>query len=251
MGIDAASYDSSPRESLVIGNFSNEMVALYHNEGGGLYVDDAASAGIGLPSLLTLAFGTFFFDFDLDGAQDIFVANGHVEPEIASVQKDVGYAERPHLFWNRGSGKFEQVTAASGPGLQLETVARGAAYGDFDADGDLDVLVTTNGGPPHLLRNDGGNANHWLRVTLEGRKSARDAFGAELVLKTADRTLRRTVRAASSYCSQSEKTVTFGLGKVDRPESLEVVWPSGLRQEFGGLPSNRSIAIVEGESEIR
>lgn len=248
MGIDAADYDGAGRDSILIGNFSNEMVALYHNEGSGLYVDDAASAGVGLPSLLTLAFGAFFFDYDLDGSVDIFVANGHVEPDIGEVQKDVTYAERPHLFRNLGSGRFEEATRDAGTDLQRPIVARGAAYADIDGDGDLDILVTTNGGPAILLRNDGGSANRWLRVALVGTKSPRDAYGAVLVLETGNRSLRRTVRSASSYCSQSEKTVTFGLGREERAERLEVIWPSGLHQTFPGLPVGRSVTLVEGES---
>ena len=254
MGIDAADYDGAGRESIVIGNFSNEMVALYHNEGGGLYVDDAAAAGVGLPSLLTLAFGAFFFDYDLDGRPDLFVANGHVEPEINAVQKNVTYAEPPHLFRNLGGGKFEPMGARVGEPMARPIVARGAAYADFDGDGDLDVLVTTNGGAPVLLRNDGGNAGAWLRVTLSGKKSARDAYGALLELATGSGMLRRTVRAGSSYCSQSEATVTFGLGSAGsagKGHTLRITWPSGLVQTVADLSANRALRIVEGEDPPR
>jgi hypothetical protein len=141
MGIDAADYDGSGRESLVIGNFSNEMLALYHNEGRGLFIDDAAAAGIGQPSLLTLAFGCFFFDYDLDGRLDIFVANGHVENEIQAVQPSVTYAEPPHLFRGGADSRFEETTAKVGSDLAVPRVARGAAAADFDGDGDLDIAV--------------------------------------------------------------------------------------------------------------
>src|SRR5207247_938475 len=156
MGVDAADYDASGRPSLVIGNFSNEMMALYHNEGTGLFIDEAATAGIGRPSLLTLTFACFFFDVDLDGRLDIFAANGHVADDINRVQPRVTYAQAAHLFRNVGAGRFEEITSELGTALRRPVVARGAAYADYDNDGDLDLLVTENHGPARLLRNDGG-----------------------------------------------------------------------------------------------
>jgi hypothetical protein len=246
MGIDAADYDGSGRESLVIGNFSNEMVGLYHNEGGGLFIDDAARAGVGLPSLLTLAFGTFFFDYDLDGWLDIFVANGHVEDDINKIQKDVTYAQRPHLFRNLGKGAFEPVTDRSGEAVAREMVARGAAYGDYDGDGDLDVLITTSGGPARLLRNDGGNGHAWLRVRLRGVKSNRDGIGAVLTASAGGPPQRRMLRSGSSYCSASELVVTFGFGPgVTRVDTLEIAWPSGTRQVVRNVPTRGLILVDE------
>src|SRR6266581_161458 len=211
MGIDAADYDGSGRDSLVIGNFSNEMLALYHNEGRGLFIDDAAMSGIGQPSLLTLAFGCFFFDFDLDGVLDIFVANGHVENDINRVQPSVTYAQPPHLFRGLGGGRFEPIGGRSGADLQRPLVARGAAYADFDGDGDLDIAIATNNGPPVLLRNDGGDANGWLRLRLLGTRSNRDAVGAMVRVRAGDIVASRQVRSAASYASQSEMVLTFGL----------------------------------------
>ena len=247
MGIDAGDYDQCGRDSLVIGNFSNEMVAIYHNEGSDLYVDDAAAAGIGPPTLLTLAFGTFFFDYDLDGLLDIFVANGHVEPDINAVQKDVTWAERPHLFRGAGGGRFEEASPKAGEPFLKEIVARGAASGDFDGDGDPDILVTTNGGPALLYRNDGGHEGGWVRVTLEGTKSARDAYGAIVTLTAAGRARTRTLRAATSYCSQSEKALVFGLGGA-APEKIDVVWPSGTKQTIPITERNKTVHIVEGQA---
>src|SRR5204862_7185954 len=157
MGVDASDYDGSGRPSLVIGNFANQMMALYHNEGRGLFIDDAPKSAIGRASLLTLTFGCFFFDYDLDGRPDIFAANGHVADDIERVQSRVTYAQRPHLFYNAGQRLFEDVTAASGAALQRPMVARGAAYGDYDNHGDLDILVTVNNELSRLLRNDSGN----------------------------------------------------------------------------------------------
>jgi enediyne biosynthesis protein E4 len=247
MGVDAADYDGSGSASLVIANFSNEMLNLYHNEGGkGLFVDEAPTSTVGQASLLTLAFGCFFFDLDLDGWQDIFVANGHVENDINKVQKRVTYAQAPHLFHNRGNKQFAEITQLAGSSLKIPRVARGAAYGDIDNDGDLDVLVTTNGGPAVLWRNDGGNANHFLRIKTIGTKSNRDGIGAQVRLKLSSGTQWHQVKSGSSYCSQSELPVTFGLGKAATVPSVEVVWPSGTVDRLSNLPANQFIAIKEG-----
>jgi hypothetical protein len=243
MGIDAADYDDSGRESLMIGNFSNEMVALYHNEGRGLFIDDAAAAGIGQPSLLTLAFGCFFFDFDLDGRLDIFVANGHVADEINRVQPSVTYAQSPHLFRGIGEGRFEVYDGRVGADLPRPRVARGAAYADYDGDGDLDIALSVNGGPAILLRNDGGNANGWVRLKLRGGAANRDGIGALVRLTSGGRTASRVVRSASSYASQSEMVLTFGLGGASggTPSTVdvEVTWPGGKRQRFLELAVRR------------
>jgi len=249
MGIDAADYDGSGRESLVIGNFSNEMLALYHNEGRGLFIDDAATSGIGQPSLLTLAFGCFFFDFDLDGLPDIFVANGHVENEINRVQPSVTYAEPSHLFRGIGGGRFELVGDEAGPDLLRPIVGRGAAYADIDGDGDLDVAVSTNNGPAILLRNDGGNANRWLRLRLVGNGSNRDAVGAVVHLRAGDVAGARTVRSAASYASQSEMVLTFGLGPARdgrvAAADVQITWPDGSKQSLTGLEAGRTHTIEE------
>jgi len=250
MGIDSGDYDGSGRESLVIGNFSNEMIGLYHNEGSGIFIDDAPRAGVGLPSLLTLAFGTFFFDYDLDGSLDIFAANGHVEDDINRVQKDITHAQRPHLFRNNGDGTFAaagaEASAASGP-LQESIVARGAAYLDYDGDGDLDIVLTTNNGPGLLWRNDGGNANGWLRVRLVGTRSNRDGVGARVTVTAGGRSRSRMIKAGSSYCSRSEPIATFGLGNAERAEAIEVVWPGGDRQRVDGAEARVLLTITQGE----
>ncbi len=245
MGIDAADYDGSGRASLVIGNFSNEMLALYHNERAGFFIDQAPVAGIGKATLLTLAFGCFFFDHDLDGRPDIFVANGHVENDINSVQKWVTYAQPPHLFRNLGSGRFEEVTAAVGDELKRPVVARGAAWGDLDSDGDPDLVLTTNNGPAYLYRNEGGERGHWLALRLRGTRSNRDGFGARITLAAAGRIQRGFAKASSSYCSQSQKEVLFGLGGAAKAERVDILWPSGRTQTLTDLAAGRLVDVTE------
>ncbi len=255
MGIDAADYDGSGRQSIIIGNFSNEMVALYHNEGGGLFIDDAAAAGIGQPSLLTLAFGCFFFDFDLDGRLDIFVANGHVENDINRVQPAVHFAQAPHLFRGLNGGRFEPVERRVGEDFRRPLVARGAAYADYDGDGDLDIALSTNDGAAVLLRNDGASANDWVRVRLVGVAANRSGVGARVRLKTpAGRGAQRMLRAASSYASQSEMVLTFGLGASPGSDlqavDVEVAWPGGGTEIYRSLPTRR-VHHLEQQRSVR
>ena len=244
MGADAGDYDRSGRPDLLVGNFSNQMLGLYHNEGNGLFVDEAPMSSVGRSSLLSLTFGVFFFDYDLDGYPDIFAANGHIEEEIGRVQPKVSYREAPLLFRNLGSHKFENVSAQMGAAFNRPIVARGAAYADFDRDGDLDILISTNNGPAYLFRNDGGNRNHWLSVRLNGTKSNRDGIGAVVRVESGGGKQWQMVRSGSSYCSQSDLAATFGLGK-DTIASVEVDWPSGTVQRFANLQANRFLVIDE------
>jgi hypothetical protein len=245
MGVDAADYDRSGRPDLLVGNFSNQMLGLYHNEGTGLFVDEAPSSTVGRASLLTLTFGAFFFDYDLDGYPDIFAANGHIEEEIGRVQPKVQYKEPPLLFHNLGKRQFENVTARMGAAFNRSVVARGAAYADFDRDGDLDIVVTTNDGPAYLFRNDGGNRNNWISVRLVGRKSNRDGIGAVVRVLSKSGKQWSMVHSGSSYCSQSDLALTFGLGRDPAVEGIEIDWPSGEKQKLGGLPVNQFLTIDE------
>src|SRR5258705_1617119 len=250
MGVDAGDYNGSGRQGIVVGNFTNESMALYHNEGGGLFTDEAPNSGIGKMSAQSLTFAVFFFDYDLDGLLDVFAANGHVSDDISVVQPNVKYAQSPHLFHNKGKKKFEEMTGKLGRALQRAIVGRGAAYGDFDNDGDLDLLITSNNGPTRLLRNDNGNQNDLLRLKTVGSRSNRDGIGAKVTLKTAKGVkLFSMVKTGSSYCSQSELPLTFGLGQPEegRVLTLEIVWPGGQREVLPDVKSNQSITVQEGK----
>jgi enediyne biosynthesis protein E4 len=252
MGVDAADIDGSGRQAIVIGNFSNEMMALYTNDGNGLFIDEAPASTIGHASLLTLTFSCFFFDADLDGLLDIFAANGHVSDDINTVQPKVTYAQPAHLFRNVGGKKFENISTTSGAALQQRVVARGAAYGDIDNDGDLDLLVTTNNGPARLLRNDGGNRNHMLRVKTIGTVSNRDGIGAKVRVAVDGGPARvAVVKTGSSYCSQSELPLTVGLGSSASVKSIEITWPNGKVERLPGTAADQVVTVQEGKGIIR
>jgi len=225
-------------------------MALYHNEGTGLFIDEAPTTTIGQATLLSLSFACFFFDYDLDGRPDIFAANGHVADDIQAVQARVRYAQPPHLFRNLGGKRFERAEATAGPDFARPMVARGAAYADYDGDGDLDVVITANNGPARLLRNDGGNRNHFLRVRAVGAASNRDGIGARVTVTAGDRRQWAVVKTGSSYCSESELPLTFGLGGAAGPAAVEVRWPSG-RVDVVNARADETLTVREGEGARR
>ena len=250
MGVDWADYDRSGRPHLLVGNFSNQMLGLYHNEGKGLFVDEAPRSAVGRASLLSLSFGVFFFDYDLDGLQDIFAANGHIEEEIGRIQPKVRYQEPPLLFRNVGAGRFEEVTAKAGADFARANVARGAAYADYDRDGDLDLLLTNNHGPARLLRNDGGNRHNSISIRTRGVKSNRDGIGAVVRIESASGKQWSTVRSGSSYLSQSDLALTFGLGTDPVVRAIDVEWPSGARDHLADVDVNQFLTIEEGKGIV-
>jgi hypothetical protein len=249
MGVDTSDYDRSGHPSLLITNFANQMLSLYHNEGSGLFVDEAPQSEIGRASLLTLGFGCFFFDYDLDGWPDVFVANGHIDPDIQRVQANVKYAMPPHLFRNVGKGRFEEVTKSVGAAFASPRVARGAAYADIFNDGRLGVLMATNGGPAALFRNEamGGAANRSLRVKLIGTRSNRDGIGATVRVTASGETQAQMMRSGSSYLSASELVLTFGLAQHEKAESVEISWPSGQVDRLPAVSAGQTVVVTEGK----
>jgi hypothetical protein len=252
MGVDAADYDRSGHPSLIISNFANQMLSLYHNEGNGLFVDEAPRSDVGRNTLITLGFACFFFDYDNDGWPDIFIADGHIENEIERVQKRVKYAEPPHVFRNLSGGKFQEVTETLGAAFAAPRVGRGAAYADIDNDGALDLLLTTNGGPAYLFHST-GVANHSLRVKLVGTKSNRDGMGAVVRVTTGknkQNSQSQMLHSGSSYLSQSELVLTFGLGTLTQADAVEIQWPSGQVDKITNVSNGQTITVQEGKGIV-
>ena len=247
MGVDVGDFENSGRPGIAITNFDNEMVGLYRAGTAGQFDDVSLAAGVGGPSKTTLGFGCGFADLDLDGRLDLVVANGHIDDTVRNIRGNVGYAQPPHLFLNMGKGKFQDVAAESGGDFAVPRVGRGLAFGDFDHDGDVDVLLTTNNGPAYLFRNDVRTGNRALRLKLVGEKSNRDGIGAVVRVSGGGMTQMRTVRGGSSYLSQSELNLTFGMGKAAEAERVSVEWPSGAAQEFKKLASGKAYEIYENK----
>jgi len=252
MGVDAGDYDHSGAPSVLITNFSNQMLSLYHNEGKGLFVDEAPQSEVGRASLLTLGFGCFFFDYDLDGWPDIFVANGHIDPEIQKVQANVKYAMAPHLFRNLSKGKFVEVTKNMGAAFNSPHVSRGAAYADVYNDGRLDLLMLSNGGNAYLLRNEaaaGAPVNKSLRLKLVGSKSNRNGIGSVVRVSSGGITQTEMLRSGSSYLSASELVLTFGLAQSEKADTIEIRWPSGQIDKLFAVPAGQTITVTEAKGQ--
>jgi hypothetical protein len=249
MGIDSARFRNDDSLGIAIGNFANEMNALYVAQRDSLiFADEASKEGMGPASQRLLKFGLFFFDYDLDGRLDVLTANGHLEPEINRVESTQQYRQPAQLFWNRGAktglGFVPVPSEKCGRDLYKPIVGRGSAFADIDGDGDLDIVLAQIAGPPLLLRNDQKLNHHWFRLKLVGTKSNRDAIGAWIKVRVAGHTLSRQVMPTRSYLSQSELPVTIGLGSADKVDSVEIAWPSGSIQKVSP-PADRLTVITE------
>jgi hypothetical protein len=251
MGVDAADFENSGYPGLAITNFDNEMIGLYRHTDKG-FEDIAAQTGVGAASRNSLGFGCVFLDANLDGWLDFAVANGHIDETVRNIRGNVGYAQPPQLFLSNGAANptkpnFHDVASELGGGFDQPKVGRGLAYADFDRDGDLDLLLTTNNGPAYLYRNDQLGGNHSIRFRLVGTKSNRDAIGAIVSVVAGDLKQSRMVKGGSSYLSQSELPLTFGLGKHDHIERMVIDWPSGRNEEYRNLAAGRCYECTEGK----
>lgn len=250
MGIDVGVVDNTGRQSVFVGNFSKEMIAVFRHVGGDLFVDRAAASKIGRPSLMTLTFGLFLFDPDLDGDLDLLAANGHVQEEIAVTQDGITYAQPPHLFQNAGTGDFSDLAPIIGGVFSKPIVGRGAIYLDFDRDGDLDVAITENGGGVHLWRNDQDLGHRWLRVSLVGDTANRSALGTRLVLYSNNVAQERWIRSGSSFMAQHERVATWGLGQSSQVDSLLIYWPDGTQDKLETVALDQEVLIKQGQQGI-
>lgn len=247
MGVAIGDFENSGREGIAITNFDNEMIALYRPGKSSAYDEVSLASGVGAPSKTTLGFGCAFLDIDLDGRLDLVVANGHIDETVRNIRGNVGYAQPPQLFLNQSGGKFREAAAEAGSEFASAKVGRGLAFADFDRDGNLDLLLTTNNGAAFLYRNDQSTSRRALRFYLTGTKSNRDAIGATVRVFNGNEVQTRVVQGGSSYLSQSELPVTFGMGSHDKAERVVVDWPSGATQEFKGVATGKGYQVTENK----
>jgi hypothetical protein len=250
MGVAVGDYDNDGRTDLFVTTFANDNYVLYHNDGKGLFSDVSFPSGVGEPTVSFLGWGTFFFDYDNDGYKDLFAANGHVYPQVEGRLNRETYREPLLLFRNLGKGKFKEVGGTAGLRRLPLHSARGAAYADFDNDGDLDILVSNIDEPPQLLENQTKGQCNWLGIRLIGTRSNRDAVGAFVTVHSGDLTQYDRVRTGGSYISGNDLRLHFGLGTHETIESLDVTWPTGVVEKIANVPVSRILTIKEGSGIV-
>jgi hypothetical protein len=250
MCISLGDYDNDGWLDLYISDFQKSSDHLWHNDGKGFFDEVSDEAGITGPTHAILSFGGGFFDYDNDGWLDLFIANGHVYPEVEQVTPEVRYKQLNSLFHNEHNGRFAEVSKQAGSGFDTPHAGRGAAFADFDNDGFTDIVVANNGDPPLLLHNSGGNVNHFLNFKLVGTKSNRDAMGARIRVKAGGLTQIREIAGGGSYLSQSDLRANFGVGTATRADEIDVQWPSGLKQVFHNVEVDKFYRIEEGRDQL-
>jgi hypothetical protein len=249
MGAATADFNGDGWLDLARANFSGDPTTLYRNNGDGSFYDVSNAAGLGVNTKY-VGMGVGFLDADNDGWMDLFVANGHVYPEADRIPGIIGFKQRNLLYRNLGNGRFADVSATAGPGLKAEGSSHGTAFADYDNDGDVDIAVSNNNAPPNLLRNQGGNKKNWIAVKLVGTRSNRSAIGARVRVTVGGQSQMQEVTSGSSFMSQNDLRLHFGLGAAKSADMLEVLWPSGARENFPNVPGNQFIRIREGSGAL-
>ena len=248
MGADLGDYDNDGRLDIIVATYQWLANTLYRNDGGGFFTDLTFAAGLGVPSVPYLGMTAAFLDYDNDGWLDVFVANGHLDENVKDYDPSTTYPQQNQLFRNRGDGGFDDVSDESGPGMLVKRVSHGAVFGDYDNDGDVDIFVSDSDAPHcTLLRNDGGNANHWLRIRAEGRESNREGIGARVRAVAGELVQVREIRAGYGYMGSNDVRLTLGLGSHAMVDTLYITWPSGVEQILADIDADREIAVVEPE----
>jgi hypothetical protein len=250
MGIALGDYLHTGRLSLFVTNFSEEYNTLYRNDGKLTFTDVSYASGTAPSSLPYVGWGTGFFDLDNDGWLDLLVMNGHVYPQVDTVDIGTKYRQPKLLYINQRNGTFREATRDLGSALTVPRVSRGAAFGDLDNDGDIDVVVGDLDGGPMILRNDGGNRHNWIALELRGALSNRLALGARVKVVAGGVTQVDEVRSGSSYLSQNDLRLHFGLGKAERVDRVEIVWPSGKTEVLTNLAARSFYTVKEGEGIV-
>ena len=243
-------FDNDGRLDLLKTNFAGDYPNLYRNQGGGIFEDVVVKAGLAVNPKY-VAWGVGFVDLDNDGWKDVFQVNGHVYPELDRGTSEEKYRNPRLVYRNLGGGKFEEVSAMAGPAVAERKSSRGAAFGDFDNDGDMDVVIMNMGEPPSLLRNDLRSGAHWIKVKLEGTKSNRSAIGAIVTVEAGGLKQTDAVVSQSSYISHNDARLHFGLGKADRVDKFTVRWPNGAVEQFPGAAAGQLALLVEASGHVR
>jgi enediyne biosynthesis protein E4 len=249
MGVAVGDFDADGSLDIVRTNFSDQLTTLYRNFGNGAFDDVSIKAGLGV-NRKYLGFGVGFLDYDNDGWKDLFIANGHVYSQIIGRKLHVTYKQPKILYRNLGNGRFEDISLKVGPALRAENLGRGCAFGDFDNDGDVDIVVNNLDGAPTLLRNDGGNKNNWIMIKCVGTRSNRSAIGTRVKVTSGEHSQIDEVMSGSSYYSQNDFRLHFGLGRATKADSVELVWPSGRKESFANLAANQLFVLQEAKGVL-